>query len=158
MKKIWLLLIPLAVAGCVTAKTARYNLEISYPATDPAGIEVFQKKPAQGNFIEIGEVTVDGASNWDQVNRIFKIRAAELGGNAVYVYKVTEVPSTSVSPHECYFYHGFYYPHGHHYPRRYHYPYPGGYFPSYYYCYGYNDIHTTIFLDVVGIVIRYNQP
>jgi hypothetical protein len=154
MRKIWLLFTLLAATGCVTANTTRYNKEISYPATDPAAIQIFQKKPAQVNFIEIGEVTVDGAANWDQVNRIFKIRAAELGGNAVYVYKITEVPSVSVSPHECYFYHGFDYAHGHHYPMRYHYPHAGGYFPSYYYCYGYNDVNVPVFLNVVGIIIR----
>lgn len=141
--------------GCTAVKVALYNKDIHYPATDPQSIEVFQKKPEGRQFTEIGEITVDGASGWTEVERIFRIRAAELGGNAVYAYKITENPVTYTYPHECHYYEGFYYPHGDYYPFAHYHSYGRRYFPRYYYCYGFNRNETTVFLTVVGIVIRY---
>ena len=157
MKKIILFLLLSVLGGCATARVALYHPDVRYEATDPKSIEVFQKKPEDRKFIEIGEVTVDGASSWAQVEKIFRIKAAEYGGNAVYVYKTTEQSSTYVTPHQCYFYEGDYYPRGHYHVGDYYRP-PGySYFPHYYYCYGYNDTQTVTFLTVIGIVIRYTE-
>jgi len=76
----------LLISGCASVKVAMYKGGIHYPATDSASIGVFQKKPEGRNFIELGEVNVDGASNWDQIYRIFKIKASEYGGNALSTF------------------------------------------------------------------------
>ena len=155
MKKIFLLLGLVLISGCASVKVALYNEKIHYPATDPRSIEIFQKKPEDRKFIEIGEITVDGASNMEQAERIFRIKAAEYGGNAVYVYKTIEQQRTYVYPRECYYYDGFAYPRGYGFPRMHYYPRHYRNFPRYYYCYGYDDIQTATFLMVIGIVIRY---
>ncbi len=149
MKKILLLSVLFIAGGCATVNVAMYNRNIHYPATDPKSIEVFQKKPEDRKFIEIGEITIDEAQTWDQVDRVFRIKAAEYGGNAVYVYSSSEHSRTYVGSPECYFYDGFSYPRG--------YYHPGYYrgFHHYYYCYGYNYAETATFMTVVGIVIRY---
>jgi hypothetical protein len=158
MKKILFLVVVFMLSACASVKVTLYKKDVRYPATDPQSIEIFQKKPEGRQFIEIGEITVDGASTREQIERIFRIKAAEYGGNAVYFYKTEEHASTYVQPHECHFGDGFYYPHGRYPPYRHYYPYRGYYFPNYYYCYGYRDIDTVTFLDAVGIVIRYTQP
>ena len=161
MRKILFLLgIVFALSACASVKVSLYKKDVRYPATDPKSIEVFQKKPEVRKFIEIGEITVEGAATQEEIDRIFRIKAAEYGGNAVYIYKFSEHPSRFVSPHTCHFNDGFYYPHGrysyyrHYYPMQ---PYYYYYYPNYYYCYGYNDVHTVTFLDAVGIVIRYTD-
>ncbi len=155
MKKIIFLFTLLIIGGCANVRVALYNKDVHYPATDPQKIEIFQKKPEVRQFIEIGEITVDGASSRDQADRIFRIKAAEYGGNAVYIYSQKEETATYVSGRVGHYYDGFYYPHARRYPGMHYYPRHHGYFPRYYYCYGYPDIETATFFTVVGIVVRY---
>ncbi|PIY83337.1 MAG: hypothetical protein COX96_09340 [Candidatus Omnitrophica bacterium CG_4_10_14_0_2_um_filter_44_9] len=153
MKKIIFPLLLLIVSGCATVNVAMYDKNAHYPATDPRAIEVFQKKPESRKFIEIGEITIDQAQTMEQVERVFRIKAAEYGGDAIYIYSSTEHSKTYATYPECYFYDGFAYPRGHgyhHYYPRYH-----NDFRRYYYCYGSDYIETATFLTVVGIAIRY---
>lgn len=152
MKKIFFSLLLLILSGCATVNVSMYDKSRHYPATDPKSIEVFQKKPEGRKFIEIGEVTIDQAETWEQVDRIFRIKAAEYGGNAVYVYSSTDHSRTYATSPECYFYDGFSYPHGY-----YDYPHYYGGFHHYYYCYGSDYIQTATFMTVIGIVIRYTE-
>ena len=156
IKAIFLLSLFVFVAGCASVKVALYDNKEHYPATDPQSVEVSQKKPEDRDFTELGEITVDGATSWEQVDRVFKIKAAEYGGNAVYVYKTIEQTSTDIYPHDCHSYDGYFYPHGYRGNYEHYYPFGHPYFPRYYYCYGYNDIQKTTFLTVVGIIVRYN--
>jgi len=157
MKKVIALFMLVILGGCASVKVSLYDKNIRYPATEPSQIEIFQKKPQGQSFIEIGEITVEGASGWTQIERIFKIKAAEYGGDAVYVYTSRVQDRTYVYPHGCHYYGGYFYPHGYHrnpyYAR---YPYHRGYFPRYYYCYGYEDVETVEFITAVGVVIKYN--
>ena len=149
-KLIYLSIASVLLGGCATVNVAMYDKSHHYPATDPKVIEVFQRKPEDRKFIEIGEITIDQAETWDQVDRVFRIKAAEYGGDAVYVYSSTDHSrSYAVSP-ECYFYDGFSYPRGYYNHPRYY----GGYH-QYYYCYGADSIQTATFMTVVGIVIKY---
>ncbi len=148
-KKAFFLALLLVSSGCATVKVSLYNKDIHYPATDPRSIEVFQKKPEDRKFVEIGEITVEGATGMDQVERIFRIKAAEYGGAAVYVFQRTVQSRTYVTPHDCHYYDGFVYLHGRRHFYRHYYP------QYYYYCYGYNDVETVDYMTVVGIVIRY---
>ena len=111
--------------------------------------------------MEIGEITVDRVSSMDQVEQIFRTKAAEYGGNAVYVYSTTQQTSTYVDPpRAAYSHEGFSYPHGRYSSRTHYYPRRTHYFRHYYYCCGYNyyNVETVTYLTVVGIVIRYTQP
>lgn len=157
MRKIIFLFLFFFLSGCTPVSVSLYNKNIHYPATDPQTVRVIQKKPVDKKFTEIGEVTVDGAADITGAERIFKIKAAEFGGDAVYIYDIVERLSSYVSPHPCHFYEDYQYPHGRYFPsERYtHYP---SYYPNYYYyCYGYSAVNTTVFLTVVGIIIKFEQ-
>ena len=142
------------LSGCASVKVRMYDKTARYPATEARQIEIFREKPLAVKFIEIGEITVEGAAGWDEIERIFRARAAGYGGNAVYVRSIEKVPRTYTMPCGCDYYDGFFFPgdrefsgyyfHGHRY-----YYFPHGY------CYGHNDKQTIVFLNVVGIVIRY---
>lgn len=153
-KTVLALLVPL-IAGCATAQVEMYQ-KSHYPATDPQSVEVFRSKPQGKDFIEIGRITVDNATGWKQVDRIFKIKAAEYGGNAVYVSKTTEETATYLSQDPAHFYETT----SDFQENRYH---PESYYPhDYYYSYGFDPVDfaetkTATFLTVVGIVIRYRE-
>lgn len=156
MKKILISFLLLIVSGCATVNVAMYDKNRHYPATDPKDIAVFQRKPEDRKFIEIGEITIDQAETWAQVERVFRIKAAEYGGDAVYVFSSTDHSRTYATSPECYFYDGYSYPRGYYggYPRYY-----GGYggFRRYYYCYGSDYLQTATFMTVVGVVIKYTE-
>jgi hypothetical protein len=154
MKKILFLFLFLIVSGCATVNVSMYDKSHRYPATDPKSIEVFQKKPDNKKFIEIGEITIDQAETWAQVDRVFRIKAAEYGGDAVYVYSSQDHSRTYAASPECYFSDDFSYPRGY-YGGYYGYPARYGGFHHYYYCYGADSIETATFMTVVGIVIKY---
>jgi len=155
MKRILIFLIAFAAAGCATSVSVqRYYKEQVYPPTRPANIVTFMQKPTDRAFIELGEITVTGANNWGQIEQIFRNKAAEMGGDAVYVFSKQEEQRQYVSPDACYVHSGYYYPYDHFGWHRYHhtYFYPRGY----YYCYGYQPLlETTTFLSAVGIVIKF---
>lgn len=151
-----ILLCAALTSGCASVQVAMYDKNIHYPATDPATVEIFQKKPENRTFTEIGEITVDGANTMSQAERVFRIKAAEYGGDAVYVFKTVEQPVTSLYPRECYFYDDYYYPRRRYYHPGYRYRYHD--LPYYYYCYGYPEVRTSVFLTVTGIVIRFGPP
>ena len=157
MKKWLVFLILLFMAGCASVSVQRFNKEMIYPQTNPRRIVIFPNKPAANNYSELGEITVRGANSWDQIYKIFRNKAAEMGADAVFVFSKNEETRQYVSPDECYVYDGYYYPYHHFGWRGYHshYFYPRGY----YYCYGYQStIETATFITAVGIAIKYNTP
>lgn len=156
MKRIFSLLIILAISGCASVSVQRFSKELVYPPTHPASIVVFPDKPSGKDFIELGEITVTGANEWPQVEKIFKDKAAEMGGDAVYVFNQKEETSEFISPGECYVGEGYYYPYHHFGWNRYH---PNNYYPrGYYYCYGYQStLDSAVFISAVGIVIKYQE-
>ena len=157
MKKLLVLLMLSFVAGCASVSVQKYSKDVVYPPTKPAGIVVFPEKPAKRAFTELGEITVTGANEWSQVEKIFRNKAAEMGADAVYVFSKKEETRQYLSPDDCYVHYRDYYPYHHfgwqHYhPRRY---YPRGY----YYCYGYQStLVTATFISGVGIAIKYTSP
>jgi hypothetical protein len=161
MKRIIFLFVLSTLSGCANVQVTMYNKNVHYQPTGQKTIQIFQKKPEDRKFIEIGEITVDGASSMEQVEQIFRAKAAEYGGNAVYVYSTTQQTRTYIDPPRAAYYHeGFSYPHGHYFSRQHYYPYPRHRFRHYYYCYGcdYYNVETVTYLTVVGIVIRFTQP
>jgi len=154
MKKSFLLLIALFMAGCATVSVQKYYKDVIYPPTNPAGIVIFPQKPAQKPFTELGEITVTGANDWNQIEKIFRSKAAEMGADAVYVFSKQEETKQYISPDSCYVRDGYYYPYHHFGWQHYH---PRHYYPrGYYYCYGYQPvIQTDTFISAVGIAIKY---
>jgi len=157
MKKLLVFLVLLFIAGCASVSVQKYYKDEAYPATDPANIVIFPEKPAGKEFSELGEITVRGADNWDQVEKIFRTKAAEMGADAVYVFNKQEETKQYVSPDDCGVYEGYYYPYHHFGWNRYH---PSYYYPrGYYYCYGYQStVETATFISAVGIAIKYTSP
>ena len=145
----------LFVAGCASVSVQKYYKDVTYPATNPSTVVIFPQKPVIGIFTEIGEITVTGAGDWSQIERIFRIKAAEMGADAVYVFSKQEETREYISPDDCYVHYGDYYPYQHFGWRRYHphYFYPRGY----YYCYGYQSTQATVFVSAVGIAIKYTK-
>ena len=154
MKKAFIILMLLLAAGCASVSVQKYYKDVTFPATIPANIIIYPNKPEGKAFFEIGEITVKGANDWGQIEKIFRSKAAEMGGDAVYVFSKQEETRQYISPDDCYVHSGYYYPYHHfgwhHYHPYYHYP------RGYYYCYGYRStIETATFISAVGIVIKY---
>jgi hypothetical protein len=163
----------LIVTSCastrVVSRETLYDEEKIYPATNPADIKIFQKKPEDIEFIEIGEIIVENARDWNEAEEILKSKAAEYGGDAVYSYRYTEYDRRSAQPRvQFHIGYGFYHRHYSHSDYRYRYNpgyrhsrYPGSIHP-----YG-NSVHggvgyrtgysnsTYIYITVVGIVIKF---
>ncbi len=154
MKKIAIVLSLLLAAGCASVSVEKYYKDVMFPPTHPAGVVIYPQKPGDKTFIEIGEITVTGANDWSQVEKIFRSKAAEMGGDAVYVFSQQQETRQYISPNDCYVNYGDYYPY-HHFG--WHHYYPHYYYPrGYYYCYGYQStIETATFVSAVGIVIKY---
>lgn len=156
MKKAIIILMLLFLAGCAGVRVQEYYKDVKFVPAIPSNIIVFADKPKDKTFFEIGEITVTGANNWTQIEAIFRSKAAEMGGDAVYVFSKKEETKQYISADDCYVRHGYYYPYHHFGWHRYrpHYYYPRGY----YYCYGYQSaIQTATFISAVGIVIKYGS-
>lgn len=156
MRKILLFSALLLAAGCASVSVQKYFKDTAYPATKPESIVIFPDKPAGKVFTELGEITVRGASNWPQVEKIFRAKGGEMGADAVYVFSKQEETRQYVSPDDCMVGSGYYYPYHYfgwsRYHRRYYYP------RGYYYCYGYQStVETAVFLSAVGIAIKYTD-
>ena len=157
MKKLVVLLVLLFTAGCASVSVQRFHKEVVYFPTNPLNIVIFPDKPAGRAFSEIGEITVSGANNWSQVEKIYRSKAAEMGADAVYVFSKKEETRQYITPDDCFVHGGYYYPYHHFGWGRFH---PHYYYPrGYYYCYGYqSEIGTTTFVSAVGIAIKYTSP
>lgn len=144
-------------AGCASVSVQPYAKNGAYPATKPADIALFREKPARESLIELGEITVTGANDWNQIESIFRSKAAEMGADAVYVFSQQEETRRYISPDQCSIREEHYYPYHHFGWNRYH---PRQYYPrGYYYCYGYQStIDAATFLSAVGIAIKYTSP
>jgi len=156
MKKLFIFLMLLGLAGCASVSVQKYYKDVVYPATDPASIVIFPDKPTGKTFSELGEITVTGANDWNQIEKIFRTKAGEMGADAVYVFSKQQESRQYTSPDDCYIHSGYYYPYHHFGWQRYrpYYYYPRGY----YYCYGYDsEIETATFLSAVGIAIKYTS-
>ncbi len=142
------------LAGCASVSVQKYDKGAAYPATKPREIVIFPEKPAGKKFIELGEITVTGANDWGQVEKIFRDKAAEMGSDAVYVFSKQIETRQYLYPYDYGVHYGYYYPYGHFGWRRYH---PRSYYPrGYYYCYGYqSSLEAAEFISAVGIAIKY---
>jgi hypothetical protein len=106
MKKFALLLFTLSLAcsGCVTLKPATtvtlYDDNVWFTPTDAKVVKVFYKKPENTRFVEIGEITVEDARNMEEAKQALKERAAELGGNAVYIVNVVVTQDMLPNPYD----------------------------------------------------------
>ncbi|MGE5280089.1 MAG: hypothetical protein ACM3L6_05025 [Deltaproteobacteria bacterium] len=141
------------MAGCAGVSVREFHKDIAYPPTHPSAVVVYPQKPAGKDYAEIGEITVTGAEDWRQVEKIFRQKAAQMGADAVYVFSKQEETRQYVDPDECAPREGFYYPYGHFGWHRFgpHHYYPRGY----YYCYGYRStLETATFITAVGIAVR----
>jgi hypothetical protein len=157
MKNFSLLLVLLFAAGCASVSVQRFYKDVKLPSTSPETIVVFPDKPLGKTFSELGEITVTGANTWSQVEKIFRIKAGEMGADAVYVLSKQEETRQYLAPDSCYVHDTYYYPYHHFGWHRYQ---PNYYYPrGYYYCYGYqNAVETAVFISGVGIAIKFNSP
>ena len=161
MKKI-LLFALLVIIGCAPARVKLYT-EKTFPPTEPEMVQIFNEIPARRNFIEIAEITVEEVGSLKEAERIFKIKGAQLGADAVYISKTSEETRSFVRPHDCEFRFGYGYPYGYHHRyhhmRNYHYGYYRHYgqrYPHrYYYCHGVPRTEEVTFMTVTGIAIKY---
>ncbi|MBD3345163.1 MAG: hypothetical protein GF401_08895 [Chitinivibrionales bacterium] len=149
-----------ALAGCAPGpdvSTQMYSQAIDYPATDPETVEVFRKEPKSREFVEIAEIVVDGVREWEQAEKILRIKGAEFGADAVYVYE-TMVHEQETYPSRCYsrYYYGFGPPHFGGFPGDPYFRYRS-YPHHYYYCYGDPAFRTITYTTVVGIAIKYKE-
>jgi len=154
MKKLQILFIALCALGCAHVSVHKYYKDSVYPPTRSADIVIFPEKPKNKPVTELGEITVTGANDWNQVEKVFRTKSAEMGADAVYVFSKQEEKRQYISPDDCYIHYGEYYPYHyfgwHRYHRSYHYP------RGYYYCYGYQStVETATFISAVGIAIKY---
>lgn len=78
-----------SVYGAVTVNL--YNETTKYEKTDPATIKVFRQQPEGREFIKIGEILVEGASNWKDAERKIVKQSAEIGADAAYVIDITYI-------------------------------------------------------------------
>ncbi len=84
-KAIVLLALAVFISGCASTSINLYQNKSSYGPTDPKGVKVFHKMPQDRAFIELGEVTVSRVTMWEWAENELKKKAAELGGDAVYI-------------------------------------------------------------------------
>ena len=88
MKKILILFLCLMLLGCASPSIRSvnlYNKDLKFAPTNFDSVQFFLRKPfRESNFIEIGEITVEH-TNWQAIEKILKTKAAELGGDVVYV-------------------------------------------------------------------------
>lgn len=153
----------------VVSRETLYDEEKIYPATSPEDIKIFQKKPEDLEFLEIGEIIVENARDWNEAEEILKLKAAEYGGDAVYIFRYTEYDRRIAQPRvQFHIGYGFYHRHYSHSDYRYrnnpryrHGRYPGSIHPYGHnvhggvgYGTGYNN-SSYIYLTVVGIVIKF---
>lgn len=84
MKKVLILVACLVMVGCAIFNSEKYTDDI-YSPTNPDAITTFSSEPAK-DYIKIGEVSVTGdpASNRDNMIEQLKIRAAKMGGDAIF--------------------------------------------------------------------------
>jgi hypothetical protein len=155
MKKTAVFLCLAFLAGCAGVSVQKFPQDKVYPATNPASIVIFPGKPANKAFTELGEITVTGANDWNQVEKIFRTKAAEMGADAVYVFNKQVETRQYISPDDRDIRSGYYYPYHHFGWHRYR---PSYYYPrGYYYCYGYRStIDTATFISAVGIAVKYS--
>jgi hypothetical protein len=77
------------VTGCntITLQTNQYIGVPSYPATDPATVQVMRTEPTRTN-VKLGEITVEPSSMDTPVSKIeakLQAAAAKMGANAVVI-------------------------------------------------------------------------
>jgi hypothetical protein len=139
--------------------------QIGETPVDPSSIRIFQKKPDQLEIVEVGEIIVENARDWEEARGLLKLKAAEMGGNAAYIYKTEYHGRRGV--HGFGFYFGYHYhPYVHSYSYRhshrymyYHRHHHRHYFPDFLFGYGYDepDRYGYPYLSVTAIVIRVEE-
>ncbi len=75
------------MSGCSFARVQSYYVyqdARGLPPTDPNAVKILPEFPADGSFIEVGEIVMD-VPRTTAVLEGFKIRAAEMGGDAVVI-------------------------------------------------------------------------
>ncbi len=102
-----------------------------FPPTKKEYVSVFMKRPP-GKYIEMGEITVKNVSTIEMGKRYLKSKAAELGGDAVYIISI--VPYNKESPYGL----GYDY-----------------YSGNFGFGYNYRNIETRF--NITGVVIKYSK-
>lgn len=147
MRRIFFMLIAAVMSGCaVTPPRSDVNLYDTspYAATSAETVKVFQQRPAGRDYVELGEIRVERAEEWDEVARVFREKAAEAGGDAVYVLDKLYEEKTYHRPFDgAYPSYDFMYGH-HHWGYRFYYP--QGF---------YTDSQTLI--TATGVIIRFRD-
>ena len=103
MKKIIaIFLAVLLLSGCMTFEPpttiSMYGKDMYYPPKPLAVVQIYHNKPP-GRYIEMGEVTVEGAYSLKSARNVLRQNAAALGGDAVYITNIFAYPDTKTSGH-----------------------------------------------------------
>ena len=126
------------ISGCKTYEPpmtiSMYGRDMYYSPKPLEAVQVFHNKPP-GRYIEIGELTVEGVYNLNRAKDALRKKAAELGGDAVYIVNILTLPE---NPPVSY---GLGYGHRHH---------------SHSYHYGHHRVSSYEY-TVTGVVIRYSR-
>jgi len=90
MKKLICLITIVLLSGCASTESINFYKDgLRYNATSPKDVKVFHKIPTDREFIELGEVTVEGYS-WSYIEKLLKSKASKAGGDAVYILNKDE--------------------------------------------------------------------
>lgn len=152
-----MLFLILFIAACTNVQVQKFDRAKAFPPTNAADVVIYPDKPEERQFIELGEITVTGADNWPQIEKVFRKKAAEMGADGVYVFTKQQETRQYVSHNDCDIREGYYYPY-HHFGWN-EYGRPGYYYPrGYYYCYGYRPtVDTAMYVSAVGIAIKFKD-
>ncbi len=92
---ILLFVLALAVAGC-TGYGTYTRTEENIPATNPKNIKVYALTAPGGDYVVLGYLSVynsDAQDEGDDLKEKLKVRAAQLGANAIIAFKLNEAVS-----------------------------------------------------------------
>jgi len=126
-------------SGCKTyepyASINMYGNDMYFSPRPIEAVQVFHNKPP-GRFMEIGEITVERAFSLERAKDVLRRKAADIGGDAIYIVDVLVIPESR--PHSVGFSYGHQYGYNHG------------------YSYGYNRDYDFEY-TVTGVIIRYSR-
>ena len=133
-----LILFFIVLSGCVTyepySSVSMYGADMYFSPRPVESVQVFHNRPP-GNYMEIGEITVERSYSLEKAKDVLRKRAASIGGDAVYIVDTLLVPESYSNSM------GFNYGHNKH---------------PYGYNYGYNK-YPDVEYTVTGVIIRYTS-
>jgi hypothetical protein len=95
LRTFFVLLVPVFVA--CTGPEVSMDVDKKFAKVEPRRVQVYENKPIRP-YVKLGEVKVENAENWDNVERIFRNRAAQIGGDAVIITGRDEYLKTEYEP------------------------------------------------------------